>query len=91
MFELLFNQKFKVMKNLMQKLVKTTLCLSVVSVSLVACSEDVQEDTNIITLDQLNDELNKIDSTMNDTNVVVEDSLELEPVDVEEVVEKEEE
>lgn len=91
MFELLFNPKFKVMKNLMQKLVKATLCLGVVSVSLIACSEDVQEDTNIITLDQLNDELNKIDSTVNDTNVVVEDSLEFEPVDVEEVVEKEEE
>lgn len=91
-FELLFNQKFKVMKNLMQKLVKATLCLGVVSVSLIACSEDVQEDTNIITLDQLNDELNKIDSTINDTNVVVEDSLEFESVDadVEEVVEKEE-
>lgn len=87
------------MKNLMQKLVRTTLCLSVVSVTLIACDEDVQEDTNIITLDQLDDELNKMDSTLNDTtNVVVEDSLEYEPVDetineegVDESVEKEEE
>lgn len=51
----------------MQKLVKTTLCIGVVSLTLVACGDDVQEDTNIITLDQLDslaDDVVEVDSTV---------------------------
>jgi|GEM_PF-2967409 len=68
MFEPLFNQKFKIMKNLMQKLVKTTLCVGVVSLTLIACEDDVQEDTNIITLDQLDSLTNNVIET--DTTVI---------------------
>ena len=94
MFELLFNQKFKVMKNLMQKLVKTTLCLGVVSLTLVACGDDVQEDTNIITLDQLDSVL--VDTIDVEPDTTLEESVDdeniEENVEVEgESVEKEEE
>lgn len=61
MFELLFNQKNKVMKNLMQKLVRTTLCLGVVSLTLVACGdEQVEQDVNVISLDQLDSLTNDV-------------------------------
>ena len=94
MFVLLFNQKFKVMKNLMQKLVKTTLCLGVVSLTLVACGDDVQEDTNIITLDQLDSVL--VDTIDVEPDTTLEESVDdeniEENVEVEgESVEKEEE
>lgn len=81
MFEPLLTIKIKIMKNLKQNLVKSILCLGVVSVSLVACQSDVNDDANIITLDQIDDQLNNLDSTLNDTTVVVEDSLINEPVD----------
>jgi hypothetical protein len=77
----MFNQKFKVMKNLKQNLVKAILCLGVVSVSLMACNSDAPEDPNVITLDQLDDQLDQLDSTMNDPNVVEADSIIPEPVD----------
>lgn len=82
------------MKNLMQKLVKTTLCLSVVSLTLVACGDDVQEDTNIITLDQLDSVLVDTIDVEPDTTLEenVEDENIEENVEVEgESVEKEEE
>lgn len=78
MFEPLFNQKFKIMKNLMQKLVKVTLCLGVVSVSLIACEPDVI-DNNILDLDRIDEPVIKIDSLMNDS-VLIEDSILIEPV-----------
>ena len=83
------------MKNLKQNLVKAALCLGVVSVSLVACESDTVEDTDVITLDQLDDVISDLDSTMNDTNAVIDDDTVMyEPVDdsapMEEDVEKEE-
>jgi len=64
------------MKNLMQKLVRTTLCVGVVCLTLVACSSDTAEDANVITLDQLDDML--IDTmdvegdTLSDDDVIIE-------------------
>ena len=80
-FELLFNQKFKVMKNLMQKSVKAILCLGVVSVSLIACDSD-KVDNNIIDLDQLDDQIVELDSTVVDS-LIVDDTtdIDMEPVD----------
>ena len=94
MFEPLFNQKFKVMKNLMQKLIKTTLCVGVVSLTLVACGDDAQEDTNIITLDQLDSVL--VDTLDVETDTILDENVAVENIDEnveieEEVVEKEEE
>ncbi|MBL4667811.1 MAG: hypothetical protein HRT73_02365 [Flavobacteriales bacterium] len=66
------------MKNLMQKLVKVTLCLGVVSVSLIACEPDVI-DNNILDLDRIDEPVIKIDSLMNDS-VLIEDSILIEPV-----------
>tara|TARA_B100002051_G_C16154008_1_gene354926 strand:+ start:80 stop:427 length:348 start_codon:yes stop_codon:yes gene_type:complete len=61
MFEPLFNQKIKIMKNLMQKLVRTTLCLGVVSLTLIACAdEQVEQDVNVISLDQLDSLTNDV-------------------------------
>ena len=77
----------------MQKLVKTTLCLGVVSLTLVACRDDVQEDTNIITLDQLDSVLVDTIDVEPDTTLEenVEDENIEENVEVEgESVEKEE-
>lgn len=78
----------------MQKLVKTTLCLGVVSLTLVACGDDVQEDTNIITLDQLDSVL--VDTVDVEQDTTLEENVEVENIDenveVEgESVEKEEE
>lgn len=81
MFGLLFNQKIKVMKNLKQNLVKSILCIGVVSVSLVACESDQVEDTNVITLDQLDDVINDLDSVANDVDTVADDTVMYEPVD----------
>jgi hypothetical protein len=79
------------MKNLMQKLVRTTLCVGVVSLTLVACSSDTVTDENVITLDQLDDML--VDSmdveedTLSGEDVVIEN--EEENVEMDENVEKE--
>jgi hypothetical protein len=59
------------MKNLMQKLVRTTLCVGVVSLTLVACSSDTATDENVITLDQLDD-------LLVDTMDIEDDSLSVE-------------
>lgn len=69
------------MKNLKQNLVRTILCLGVVSVSLIACESDTPDETNIISLDQLNDQLNELDSVMKDSVMMPEDTLEHEPAD----------
>ena len=71
----------------MQKLVKVTLCVGVVSVSLIACESDTVE-KNIIDLDQLDDQILKLDSLVEDTVAPV-DITEFEPVDDSEVVEDE--
>ncbi len=75
------------MKNLMQKLVRTTLCVGVVSLTLVACSSDTVTDENVITLDQLDDMLvdtmNVEEDTLSDEDVVIEN------VEMDENVEKE--
>lgn len=87
MFDLLFNQKFKVMKNLMQKLVKAILCIGVVSVSLIACESDTVEN-NIIDLDQIDDQIFDLDSLIEDT-VLLDDAVEFEPIEQEVVKEDE--
>ena len=69
----------------MQKLVKATLCLGVVSVSLIACESDTVEN-NVIDLDQIDDNIFKLDSLSEDSVPQV-DITELEPV--EEVLEPE--
>ncbi len=95
MFGLLFNQKIKVMKNLKQNLVKAILCVGVVSVSLIACDSNQVDDTNVISLDQLDDVMADLDSAVNDVDTVAGDTVMYEPVDdtvpVEESVEKNEE
>lgn len=62
----MFNQKFKIMKNLMQKLVSAILCLGIVSVSLIGCESDKVDDT-VIQLDQLDNQLIESDSTAIDS------------------------
>lgn len=69
----MFNQKFKIMKNLMQKLVRTILCLGIVSVSLIACESETVDDT-VIQLDQLDDQLLDSDSTAIDSTTEDEQS-----------------
>ncbi len=61
------------MKNLMQKLVKVTLCVGVVSVMLISCEFDTTVEKNIIDLDQLDDVMIDLDS-------IVSDSVELDVV-----------
>jgi len=87
MFEPLLTIKIKVMKNLMQKLVKATLCLGVVSVSLIACESDNVEQ-NIIDLDQIDDHMFDLDSLVKDS-LVIDDTVEFEPVDENLIVEDE--
>lgn len=75
----MFNQKFKVMKNLMQKLVRTILCLGVVSVSLIACDTD-PANSNVIDLDQIDQVDNQVlemDSTTVDSNDVMDDNVDI--------------
>jgi len=50
----------------MQKLVKTVLCVGVVSVSLIACEDDTI-DKNIIDLDQIDNQIFNLDSLVHDT------------------------
>lgn len=70
------------MKNLKQNLVKAILCLGVVSVSLVACQSDEVESADVLTLDQLDDVINDVDSAMQDTTAVADDDTVMyEPVD----------
>jgi hypothetical protein len=80
----MFNQKFKVMKNLMQKLVKAILCFGVVSVSLIACESDTVED-NVIQLDQidqlLDDQLQLTSDSIEADSIVPEDVIEVELLD----------
>jgi hypothetical protein len=59
------------MKNLMQKLVKATLCLGVVSASLIAC-EPNQIESNTIDLDKIENQLIELDSLVEDTIVLVD-------------------
>ena len=61
------------MKNLMQKLVRTILCLGIVSVSLIACESETVDDT-VIQLDQLDDQLLDSDSTAIDSTTEDEQS-----------------
>ena len=67
------------MKNLMQKLVKATLCVGVVSVSLIACESDTV-DNNIIDLDQIDDQIFELDSLVEDSVLPV-NITEIEPVE----------
>ena len=79
----MFNQKFKVMKNLKQKLVKAILCIGVVSVSLIACESDTVDD-NVIQLDQidqlLDDQLQLVIDSIETDSIVPDDVIEFEPV-----------
>ena len=73
------------MKNLMQNLVKITLCVGVVSVSLISCDLDTTVEKNIIDLDQLDTVMIELDSIVSDSiesdklteNISVDDSLEI--------------
>ena len=62
----------------MQKLVKATLCVGVVSVSLIACESDTV-DNNIIDLDQIDDQIFELDSLLEDSTVQL-DIHEIDPV-----------
>ena len=68
----MFNQKFKIMKNLMQKLVNTILCLGIVSVSLIACDSETVDDT-VIQLDKLDNQLLDSDSSAVDSTANVDE------------------
>ena len=81
MFELCLTKKFKVMKNLKQKLVKAILCIGVVSVSLIAC-ESNQVDDNVIQLDQ-------IDQLLDDQLQSALDSIETDSIVPEEIIKEE--
>ncbi len=57
----------------MQKLVRTILCLGIVSVSLIGCESDKVDDT-VIQLDQLDNQLIESDSTAIDSTTEDEQS-----------------
>lgn len=67
------------MKNLMQKLVKATLCVGVVSVSLIACESDSTVDKTVIDLDQIDDQIFDLDSLAADSTTL-DTVIEFEPV-----------
>lgn len=72
----------------MQKLVKATLCIGVVSVSLIACDSDTVE-SNVIDLDQIDDQIFELDTLVEDS-IVLDDTVEFEPVDENLIIEDEE-
>jgi len=68
----------------MQKLVKATLCLGVVSVSLIACEFDSAVEKNVIDLDQLDNIILEADSLVEDSVISI-DTIEVKEEDVKEV------